>query len=223
MLAATLVLLAQLHGAVPSAPAVEPPTLWASVAGGVLDVSVGGREAGPVEVWDGDHLVAVLPAGAGTARLRTNAVPTSARLVARRGDQESRPVDLGTPPDGRTGTLVLAVPAGALTVASAADPPGRGDRWVTVSDTRAGDLGFQVRVEADRPATLVAARASQVPGNALRAQDVAVLDHGERLLSGVAVTVAHYPAGLGTGSVRIGAVLRGPREPDAVRVVWTAL
>lgn len=223
MLAATLILLTQLHGAAPAAPGAEPPLLSASVVGDVLDVSISGPEGDPVELWDGDRLVAVLPAGSEPARLQTNAMPTSGHLVARRGGQTSRPVDLGSPSGEGRGAVMVTIPPGSLTVTSAGVPSGRGEQQVTVTDTRAGALGFVVQVRVDRPAALAAARAEQVPGNALRAQDVILRAQPTRPRPGRLASVARLPAGHGIGSVRIAVTVRGAAHPERVRVIWTVL
>lgn len=169
---------------------------------------VTGRESGPVELWDGDRLVAVVPAGRGPAAFHSNAVVHE--LVARRGDLASAPVAVGTQAPAPRGNVAVTIPTGALSVTTR-----RG--VVTVTDTRAGELGFHVCVSAERGTTLRGLHASQVPGNAMRAADLRVAPGPVRLRAGLPRTVAVYPSGLSLGSVRLD-------TGDAVhRLTWTVL
>ena len=99
---------------------------------------------------------------------------------------------------------------------------------------RAGDLGFSVRVDVDRPAATDRRRAAdrtsgarlcavepvQVPGNALDAREVRTA-HG-CVDAGRGATVATYPAGAGTGTLDLRARLVGARAAS-VHLTWTAL
>lgn len=185
--------------AVPAAaatPAEAAPTLAVRSDARGYTAEVTGRETGPVELWDGDRLVAVVPAGKGAAAFHSNG--SFGELVARRGPCWSQPV---RPPHGGggnapKGNVTVSIPPGALTLTT------RGD-VVTVTDTRPGNLGFHVAVTARRAATLRHLEAVQVKGNAMRARDLAVPSETVRLRAGRAATVATFPAKTSLGSVRL--------------------
>ena len=218
MLAAAALLLALAAGPPADGP---PPGLLAAGTG--LSVQVTGRESGPVELWSADRLVAVVPAGDGPATVRSN-LPGEHTLVARRDGLESAPVLVGatpgvarpTAPTGAGVAISVVIPAGSLTLTTVRDAdPSRS--VVTVTDTRAGELGFVVAVSAGRRGDVVRTWAEQVPGNAMLATDVSLAAPG-RLQPGRSVAVACYPAGLSLGSVRVGVQLDRP-----ARVTWTVM
>jgi len=153
-----------------------------SAPDGALRVTVrvaaarGGAAAAPtgtVAVLDDGAPVALLPLDGGTASLTTSALDPSVahRLSARfaatatHAGSSSAPVEVAgpAPASGAAGAVALTIPAGLLSITSAAGqvvdltPRGRTGRGpttglarVVVTDTRAGDLGFTVS------ATLVA-------------------------------------------------------------------
>ena len=153
-----------------------------SAPDGALRVTVsvaaarGGAAAAPtgtVAVLDDGAPVALLPLDGGTASLTTSALDPSVahRLSARfaatatHAGSSSAPVEVAgpAPASGAAGAVALTIPAGLLSINSAAGqvvdltPRGRTGRGpttglarVVVTDTRAGDLGFTVS------ATLVA-------------------------------------------------------------------
>lgn len=180
-----------------SGRAVEaaPPTLVVRGDSLGYTAEVTGRETGPVELWDGDRLVAVVPAGNGPAAFHTNGSFTE--LVARRADCWSAPV---RPPHGGgpapKGTVAVSIPAGALTLTTSGDV-------VTISDTRPGNLGFHVVVTSRKATTLRGVEAVQVAGNAMRARDLAVPSGAVRLRAGSPTTVATFPAKTSLGTVRL--------------------
>lgn len=215
-----------------AAPPPGAPDLAAVGTGPGVRLEVSGREAGPVTLWDGERQVAVLPAGQGPASFETNASGTHT-FVARRGAEASEPIVVDAAsgvleaataaaraPGGGTATAGVAVtvviPAGALTVTAPCSRVGR-TPVVTVTDTRAGELGFVVTVSADRPTRLVRAWSQQVQGNALPAVEVRTA-HAAALRPGRALRVAALPAGTSLGSVRVGV-----RLADVARLTWTVL
>ncbi|HRA50296.1 Ig-like domain repeat protein, partial [Actinotalea sp.] len=153
-----------------------------SAPDGALRVTVsvaaarGGAAAAPtgtVAVLDDGAPVALLPLDGGTASLTTSALDPSVahRLSARfaatatHAGSSSAPVEVAgpAPASGAAGAVALTIPAGLLSITSAAGqvvdltPRGRTGRGpttglarVVVTDTRAGNLGFTVS------ATLVA-------------------------------------------------------------------
>lgn len=178
-----------------TAPAEAAPTLAVRADARGYTAEVTGRETGPVELWDGDRLVAVVPAGKGAAAFHSNG--SFGELVARRGPCWSQPV---RPPHGGgsapAGNVSLTIPPGALTLST------RGD-VVTVTDTRPGNLGFHVAVTARRATTLRHLEAVQVTGNAMRARDLAIPATTVRLRAERPTTVATFPAQTSLGSVRL--------------------
>ena len=100
---------------------------------------------------------------------------------------------------------------------------------IAITDTRAGNLGFTATVVASPFVTasggsfagshagLVGLTADQVPGNALRARDVRVVDTrpGAPGLGGERV-FAHYPAGVSLGTTRIHGTLAVAGVPSSV-------
>lgn len=101
------------------------------------------------------------------------------------------------PADDEPGGMAVSVtiPAGSLSLTPDEPVPAGSSCSValTVTDTRAGNLGFEARVDAPGAVTLVA---RQVAGNAMRPDDVRVHATGNE-------ATATYPAGLGLGSVRL--------------------
>lgn len=214
-----------------AAPPPGAPDLAAVGTGPGVRLEVSGREAGPVTLWDGERQVAVLPAGQGPAAFETNASGTHT-FVARRGAAASEtivvdaasgvvdPAAVSRPGAGEptaTGVgVTVTIPPGALTVTARCAPAGR-TSVVTVTDTRAGELGFVVTVSVDRPTRLVRTWALQVQGNALPAAEVRTA-HAAALRPGRALRVAALPAGTSLGSVRVGV-----RLADVARLTWTVL
>ena len=145
--------------------------------------------------------------------------------------------------------VTVGIPAGALTITSRRDQlddragsdvsrgeAAHGLTSVVVQDTRAGDLGFTVsasvatggrtRFTAPRSVSLVDVRATQVPGNALRSQDLRTVAGRRSLTGGAPAVVATYPSSLGTGSVRVsGTVLASgvPTGAHRVLIAWTVV
>lgn len=165
---------------------------------------VTGRETAPVELWDGERLVAVVPAGKGPAAFHSNGA--FGELVARRGDCWSTPVRPPhggggvRPPHGGGGTpqgnVAVSIPAGALTLTIKGDV-------LTVADTRPGNLGFHVVATSRKATTIQRLTAVQVKGNAMRARDLAVPAGPVRLRAGSPTTVAVFPAKTSLGTVRL--------------------
>ena len=175
-----------------------------SAPDGALRVTVsvaaarGGAAAAPtgtVAVLDDGAPVALLPLDGGTASLTTSALDPSVahRLSARfaatatHAGSSSAPVEVAgpAPASGAAGAVALTIPAGLLSITSAAGqvvdltPRGRTGRGpttglarVVVTDTRAGNLGFTVsatlvagpgRRPDARSATAAAAAAAAAP------------------------------------------------------------
>jgi hypothetical protein len=225
MLATALVLLA-LPVAQPQPPQLDVAT---SATGVVLEVS--GREAGPVEVWDGGRLVAVLPAGSGPTTFATNVPGEHAFVAVGSGDPAliGGPGAAGVTPAsgaadaGRWGTAGgadvtagVVVPVGSLTVSVQRTPDGR-TSVATVTDTRAGEPGFTVAAAVPERTRLSRVWAEQVPGNALDASSLG-LTHRGAMPPGRPVRIAWHGAGEPLGSVRVGVETATP-----VRVTWTVL
>lgn len=103
----------------------------------------------------------------------------------------------GVRADDEPGGMAVSVtiPAGSLSLTPDEPVPAGSSCSValTVTDTRAGNLGFAARVDAPGAVTLVA---RQVAGNAMRPDDVRVHATGNE-------ATATYPAGRGLGSVRL--------------------
>jgi hypothetical protein len=114
---------------------------------------------------------------------------------------------------------------------------------IVITDTRAGNLGFTTTVVASRfvdaggdsfagsRAGFVGLVAHQVPGNALRAADVRLVETMPVAPGlGAPRVFARYPAGLSTGTVRVDGVLAVAQVPSSVsagryvaRLTFTAL
>lgn len=144
------------------------------------------------------------------------AVPCTASQAAQRPARdvavhlEAPPTAVPVPAAAPAGSsLSVSIPAGALTVSA-------DGKVLTISDTRPGNQGFSVVATAERAAT-IGVRAEQVPGNAMRAEDVRVAGRPVRVRAGEPVTVASFPAGLSLGTVRLR--LTGPAD----KVTWTVL
>lgn len=173
---------------------------------------------------DGDRVIAAqVPASGGTAHVTTNGLGGGEHRITAAAEaggtdaaawSAAAAVTYGTP--APVGNVVVVIPAGSLTVTAAAPGishspaalvPSRVERGVvqlggiTVTDTRAGNLGFTVSAtvlapgRADRIGRVAAV---QVPNNAMLAGDVRT---PSRPSSGPSSVIASYPAGLSTGSV----------------------
>ena len=147
----------------------------------------------------------------------------------------STPADAAEGDDGQTAgvRIVVTIPPGSLSVTARevseveVFPLRATTVRVVVTDTRAGDAGFTLSVGprdgAPTPALLTGVSVEQVPGNALDPHDVTTVPGG-LVWSRHDLTVASYPADLGTGSVIVNATVVTPMlGSGAVDVVWTLL
>lgn len=185
--------------------------------------------AGSVTLRDGESALAVLPLDRGVAALTTTALTGDSTVTAVFDGDTAHlgsappPVTVGRP-GAALGTVGVVIPSGSLVLTTGG--PGGG---VTVTDTRAGDLGFVVSAGlggGDRhvSAARLQVAAIQVPGNGLRASDVRVPAGPRTLRYGVPRVIAVYPAGLGTGSIDLGwSAVAGGRRCCAPRIVWTVI
>lgn len=210
-------------------------------------VGVAGTPAGSVTILDDGRALAVLPLDDGTATLGTTALDSASGHIltavyggdARHAASTSQPVAVGAPmgAGGSAGSassdvvaVSVTIPSGALSITSRTAPvalPWSFGRVVTtratVTDTRAGNLGFTVSLElAPRGGSLALVtgmHAEQVQGNALQVADVRVAPAG-LALAGRPLAVAGYRPGLGLGSVDLAGTVT---SLVPVRVVWTVI
>lgn len=145
-------------------------------------------------------------------------------------------------------TTMVTIPAGALTITTPytsshplelgpVTPDGTGATFsasapldrIVVMDRRAGNPGFALTVVVGTfrggrdsfpgsHAGLTGLVATQVPGNAMRASDVALVDHPPTTDGlGTAKLVASYPAQHSIGSVAIGGTFRIDQVPTSLQ------
>lgn len=157
------------------------------------------------------------------------------------------PVPDAPPAPCGTGTVTVSIPVGMLSITTPYTPAAPLDlgpavldlatstysasapfRDIAITDTRAGELGFTASAVCGpfRGATdefdgghagLTDLRARQVPGNALQASDVVLMDH-PAAVDGLAVPrdFARYASGRSVGTVRIDGVLAVAAVPSSV-------
>ena len=206
------------------------------------------RPQGSVTIRDGGSPIAVgVPLVRGRASVTTNALGTEQRTLtaeftgaADDASSVSAPpaTAVGTPGAHGTQAVVVTIPPGSLTMTTTTmrgGPRSAANQVadLVITDTRAGNLGFTAAVVAGQRARgperftagtrlgFVDVVADQVPGNALRAADVEVVD-SEPVAPGLGAprVFARYPAGLSTGTVRVHgrlAVARFPSSATGIR------
>ena len=218
MLATALLLLA-LPVAQPQPPQADATT---TAVGVVVEVS--GREAGPVEIWRDGRLVAILSAGHGPSTFATNAPGDGAfAATGSTGDGAAHGAEAGPgvlsaapAPATSSGAVAVSVPVGFLTASVQRSPDGRVS-LVTVTDTRAGELGFTVTATSPTRNRITRVWAEQLPDNALESSSLR-LTHRVAMPAGRPVRIARHPEQESLGSVRIGV-----ETATTARLTWTVL